>query len=310
MKTIVLGNGYIGSGFAEYGNFPVIGKDQFEYTGYNFNELIPLIADYDVIINCIGFTDTKASELKENGRVLLHVNSNLVGELSKYCNENNKKFVHISTGDLYGNSFTEYRIGTDKATLVKTEWEKNVETCADLDIGTEYRFSKVLGERMCNLENDLVIRIRLPFDGRNHPKNLMCKVVKFTNFYMFQTSLTYVPDMVKATIALVNAKQSGIFNVTQNETASILFLMRNVLQYPRLQHIDIHDKTHPNIIAEKNTIHVHNDINIEKLLNFYTPMPLEAAWIISHETLLASTAIRATIQDENEIITKEAPDSI
>lgn len=310
MKTIVLGNGYIGSGFAEYGNFPVIGKDQFEYTGYNFDKLIPLIEDYDVIINCIGFTDTKASELKENGRMLLHVNSHLVGELSRYCNENNKKFVHISTGDLYGNSFTEYRIDTEKATLLKTEWEKNVETCADLDIGTEYRFSKVLGERMCNLEKDLILRIRLPFDGRDHPKNLMNKVIKFTNFYIFQTSLTYVPDLVKATIALLEANQSGIFNVTQNETASLLFLMRNVLQYPRLQHIDIHDKNHPNIIAEKNTIHVHNDINIEKLLKFYKPIPLEAAWIISHETLLASTAIPATILDEHEIETPETPESL
>jgi nucleoside-diphosphate-sugar epimerase len=260
MKKCVLGNGYIGSAYAENG-FDCINKKQFEYLKDDFSKLEELLEPYDVVINCIGITDTKWSEVRENFPIVWDVNAIFIRAVSAYCHKTNKKFIHISTGDLYGTNY---------------QYDKNTEERVDLDTGTNYRFSKLGGEKFCH-PNDLILRIRLPFDARNHPKNLLVKAQKYTKFYRWLTVFTYVPDLMTATDILINRDEKGIFNIVQNEGTNILS-MQKFVNANNVAHIDFHDKHDPNLLDNIDNVHVHNDINIMKLYKMFKPEKTADAW--------------------------------
>lgn len=267
MKKCVLSDGYIGSAYREAG-YDCINREQYDCLRDSFEKLEALLQDYDVVINCIAVTDTKWSEQKENFRTVWNVNADFVDKLSLYCNKTNKKFIHISTGDLYGTNF---------------EWEKNIESRPDLDVATTYRFSKFAAEKFCS-ENDLILRIRLPFDERNHPKNLLVKAQKYTKFYRWLNTFTYVPDLMKATQILLEKDQKGIFNIVQHEGINIFSLQKNI-DAENVRGIDFHDKNDPNLLGSKDIVHVHNDINVAKLQEFMkTEKPVDA-WVKSWDIL-------------------------
>ena len=171
-----------------------------------------------------------------------------------------KQFIHLSTGDLYGNNH---------------DINRNVETSTDIDVGTTYRLSKYVAEKFCN-PNDLILRIRLPFDGRPHPKNLLVKIPKFTKVCCFVNDFTYVPDLVEATRILVEAKQCGIFNVIGHESVSVLSLLKNVLQLPQFQYDD-DAPYNPLIISENNNLHMNNVSSDDKLRIFFKQTTLADA---------------------------------
>jgi len=205
MRIVVLGNGYIGSAF----DYNKITREQFDVIKDSITKLYVLLQPYDVIINTIGITDTIWTEKQENLKTTLLVNSYFVGHLSEFCEKYDKKLIHISTGDLYGNNFN---------------WSQNTEDSNNLDYNTNYRLSKGLAEKLCN-PNDTILRIRLPFDNRKHPKNLLYKSRNFTKFYQFQNCYTYVPDLVSYIKSFIIPNDlRGIYNICQNETASLLYL--------------------------------------------------------------------------------------
>ena len=103
---------------------------------------------------------------------------------------------------------------------------------------------------------------------------------------MFTNDFTYVPDLICATEKLLEANQSGIFNVTSWEDSSILNILQEVLHLPQFQNYDAHNENDPNIIFELSPVHVHNFSNIDKLLQFYQPTHLHMAFINSYNALL------------------------
>lgn len=276
MKYAILGEGYIGEAFVLGSTgWKWIKKNDFYFNGENFHELTQQIKNCEIVINCLGWTNTTTSEYPENFWKVWNINAEFVKLLSKYCHETNKKLVHISTGDLYGNIF---------------DLNVNVETSTRIDVGTTYRFTKYAGERFCH-ENDLILRIRLPFDGRPHPKNLLCKIPKFTKFYSFSNDYTYVPDLVNGALALVEQKQKGIFNVVSHEDGCTIFLLRNILQLSPFTNFEYdlhHNPESPNFINELSNFHIHNIANDDKFRSWYPQTPLEESikksWKQLHST--------------------------
>lgn len=268
-ETIILGQGYVANAYALAG-YQILDKSKFYY-GSSIDNLITLIKDKKVVINCIAKTDTVWTEFKENFRDLWLTNVNLVRELSDYCAHTGKKFVHISTTDLYGNEH---------------DWNKNVESRRDLDLNTDYRFSKYASERVCS-PADLILRIRLPFDDQLHPKNLLVKLTKFKRFYHLATDVTYLPDLINATEILVDNNQQGIFNVVSQTDTSMLYIARNLLELPITKELDPHNP-HPDIMTEFCTKNVHNVASVDKLLEFYTPQELDSTIINCFNKLLTN----------------------
>ena len=100
MKVLVLGYGLLGSEIVKQTNWDYISrkKDGFDITKNDFN-----FYGYDVIINCIAFTNTYSNDKESNW----NVNYKAVADLVDYCNNQNIKLVHISTDYVYTNSNSE-----------------------------------------------------------------------------------------------------------------------------------------------------------------------------------------------------------
>lgn len=267
-NTIILGNGYVSSAYQKRGYW-ALPNSEFYYNGHNFETLIPHLIPFDNIVNCVAKADTNWTEDPANFGELWRTNVEFVKHLSEYCEYTKKKFVHISTTDLYGNLH---------------DVDINVETRRDLDLNTDYRFSKFASERVCNAQ-DLILRIRLPFDDQLNTRNLLVKLTKFRKFFHLSTDVTYLPDLVSATEILVKEKQQGIFNIVSEDSTSMLYIARNLLELPAAKTLDPHYPDE-NIVLDFDQKHVNNIASIGKLLKFYKPVELESTIINCYNTLL------------------------
>jgi len=241
-KTVVLGKGFLGKKF-EMRGYEVWGKKQFiimrPYTDQ------PLLDEYDVIINCIAKSNTRWCEKKENFESALWSNGIVPRILSDYCATHGKRFVHISTGCLYGDGTLPY---TEKDEIV-----------AHLN----YTVTKWVGERGCN-EQDLILRPRLLFGDFADRNNLLCKLPKFDKYVVARNSYTSVDVIVNSVEALLRHEQSGIFNVACDGFATVAEIAHWIgLKGERISAREL---------REQENLHlVNNMMDISKLWKFYQP---------------------------------------
>jgi dTDP-4-dehydrorhamnose reductase len=190
-KIVILGDGQLGSMIRQITNWECISrkKDGFDVNN-NFLCFDDYLEGYDVIVNCIGFTDTYSKEKEPHW----NINYKFVVGLTDFCNENEKKLVHISTDYLYSNS----KSGAS---------EEDVPVhCANW-----YGYTKLLGDGyvQIRLNNYLIIRCSFKPNPFPYDKALVCQVGNF--------DWTYV--IAKSICNLIDKNAVGIYNVgTQPKT--------------------------------------------------------------------------------------------
>ena len=257
-KILVLGKGFLGQAFEKKG-YEVGGKDKFsldnELGEYETNQQLHRLRvwEYDVIINCIGKSNTRWCEQPENWEETFNANAEIPRILSNYFGMTGKKFVHISTGCFY-----------DKNDAPKREDD-------NLAIATHcnYTLSKLVGEHFCNPEKDLIVRPRLYCGDFGDKNNLLCKLSKFERHLTEQNSYTSVHVIVDAVSALLDAEQSGIFNVACDRSASVKDLAE-WCGLPSRETISAEE-----LRQQQGIYLVNNIMDISKLQKFYQPPKLK-----------------------------------
>lgn len=262
-KILVLGRGYLGTEFERHG-IETWGKDKFQIQfsdkailGYQLEEL----KNYDVVVNCIGKSNTRWCEEDENFSEALFVNGYLPGIISDFCKENNIRFVQVSTGCLYDNVE-----------------EPNTES-AFKGAHCNYTITKWIGELQCN-KQDLIVRPRLYFSDVEDRNNLLCKLPKFNTYTGDKLdSFSCTSTIVGAVKALTTAEQSGIFNVAQIGSATIA----RIAHWCGLPIKGVHTA---NQLREKEDLYlVNNVMDVSKLLKFYQPTDIKTAVKLSYAEL-------------------------
>jgi dTDP-4-dehydrorhamnose reductase len=188
-KVLVLGDGLLGSEIVKQTGWDYISRKnhrfdiraiESSYDSFGLNR-------YNVIINCIAYTDTYST----NKELHLDINYKSVINLSNYCNRNDIKLVHISTDYIYANSIS-----------------KASEEDVPVHINTWYGYSKLLGDAYVQLnKKNLVIRTShkpYPFPYQKAWAN------QFTNG-------DYVNVIAALIIKLVQLDLNGIYNVGTEE---------------------------------------------------------------------------------------------
>ena len=259
MKIAIIGDGYIGQAFKDIGTIISYGESEQLTFGYSdFSKL----DEYNIIINTVDISDSNIS----NYELLWRINVQLSHDLSAYCWQNDKKFVQISTADLYGNYF---------------KWDKDVETATTLDVGTDYRFTKLAAEKFCH-PKDLIIRIRNAFDANPHPDNAIIKGYMADRMYAWSDTWSYLPDVVKAVKLLLEQEQTGIYNIVNFEASSLFYCLKTAIGIPFFKSIDpIKEDLENFLMKEFDNVRIHNDTNGSKIKELYTMTPLDAAMILS-----------------------------
>jgi len=161
----------------------------------------------DVVINAAGKTGVPNVDWCEDHK-LETIRSNVTGPLVllEECQKRGIYWAHLSSGCIYegdnqGRGFTE-------------EDEPNF-------VGSFYSRTKAWSERTLREFTDrkedrggiLILRLRMPFDGSTHPRNLLMKLARYHHVLDVANSITYLPDFLSAAEKLIAERATGIFNV-------------------------------------------------------------------------------------------------
>lgn len=181
MKVLVLGDGLLGSEIIKQTNWDHISrkKDGFDITKDEFN-----FYGYDVIVNCIAFTNTYSNDKESNW----NINYKAVADLVGYCNNYNIKLVHISTDYVYTNSVSN--ASEEDIPIHGNNW---------------YSYTKLLADAFIELKSHDYLILREshkpnPFPYDNAWINLI------GNF-------DYVNKIAEIIINLIKLEENGIINV-------------------------------------------------------------------------------------------------
>lgn len=184
MKCIVLGDGLLGSQIISQTGWDYISRKKNSVLAEDFINWSYLIDDYDIVINCIGFTKTY-----ENNRVdSWNLNVVFVDQLIDYCNHTDKKLVHISTDYLYAGS-------------VPNATEDDV----PIPVNTWYGYSKLVGDALVQLKSKKYLMCRL-----SHKPNPFPYQSAWSDIHTNCDSADVIADLV---IKLVNLNSDGVYNV-------------------------------------------------------------------------------------------------
>lgn len=184
MKVVVLGDGLLGKEIVTQTGWDYYSRKKDQIDADNPNELFHLIQDYDVVINCIAFTDTYSTDRIKSWSI----NYEFVDKLITFTNEQNKKLVHISTDYIYSNSVTEA-----------------TEEDVPVHLGTWYGYTKLLGDALVQLRSKNHLICRLSHKPYPFPYDKAWTDIK--------TNGDYVTVIAKLVIKLIKSDSMGVYNV-------------------------------------------------------------------------------------------------
>jgi nucleoside-diphosphate-sugar epimerase len=204
MKPIILGNGLLGTEFQKQTSWDILSRKKNQIEATDINKWLNLLNPYNTIINCIANTDTYSNVKK------LHwdVNYKFVSELVDYCNEYDKKLIHISTDYVYANSLgipTEEDIPVHQATY--------------------YAYTKLLADGYIELKSKNYLILR----GTHKPTPFPYKGAWINQFGNFD----YVDVIASMMIKLIKKDICGVFNIgTELKSMYSLALKTNLQVNP------------------------------------------------------------------------------
>lgn len=198
-KTIlIIGNGFIANSL----EFDVNSFLKLKLNGklpISIKKISKILNSYekiDVIINCAGKTGNPNIDSLESQKTETYLtNTVLPLFLAQYCEERNIQLIHISSGcyfKSYEKDFTETDIAIPPSFYGKTK------LASDL----------ILTE----LPNVCTLRIRMPISEEPDPRNLITKVLRYTQVIDSPNSVTFVEDLSSCINWVIQNKKSGLYN--------------------------------------------------------------------------------------------------
>lgn len=184
MNCLVLGDGLLGSEIINQTKWCFISRKNNSIDAKDFKDWSNLLDEFDTIINCIAFTKTYENNKKDNW----NINIVFVNELIDYCNQNNKKLVHISTDYVYAGS-------------IPNATEDDV----PIPVNTWYGYSKLVGDAIVQLRSNDYLICRL-----SHKPNPFPYETAWSDIHTNCDSVDIISNLV---INLIEKKCIGVYNV-------------------------------------------------------------------------------------------------
>jgi nucleoside-diphosphate-sugar epimerase len=184
VKYAILGDGLLGAELHRQTKWDILSRSKDGIDITHEESWAELLFPYDVIINCIAYTNTY-DEVKD-----LHwrVNYQAVAALVDYCNKYEKKLVHISTDYVYANS-------------------KNYCTEEGIPIHSDnwYSYTKLLADAYIELRSHRYLILR----GTHKPTPFPYEKAWVDQVGMFD----YVDKITTLYINLIENNAEGLYNV-------------------------------------------------------------------------------------------------
>jgi dTDP-4-dehydrorhamnose reductase len=184
MRVVVLGDGLLGSEIVKQTGWDYISrkKDNIDFT--KVESWSELLLPYDVIVNCIAHTKT----YDPNKELHWDINYKAVSILVEYCNNHNKKLVHISTDYVYTNSVN--KASENNVPIHGNNW---------------YSYTKLLADAYIELKSKNYLICR----ETHKPKPFPYEIAWADQIGNFD----YVDKISSLIIKLIESNSEGIYNV-------------------------------------------------------------------------------------------------
>lgn len=192
----LIGHGYIGQAIWETLEI----QSYLPSTWISHRESIP--SNTQVIINAAGYTGSPNVDACEQNKIET-LNGNVVFPLQLEQQNPNTPIVHITSGCVY----TGYISGG---------WTESHTPNFDFANGSWYSGTKALAETLLQpyMNKSYLLRIRMPFAGARHSKNLLTKLENYKKLINFENSLSYVPDVARfAVFCATHQPAPGMYNL-------------------------------------------------------------------------------------------------
>ncbi len=155
----------------------------------------------DVVINCAGKTGRPNVDWCEDHKFeTLSVNVTGALVLLQECAARHIRLVHYGSGCIYA--------GDNQGRGWKEDDPPNF-------YGSFYSRTKAWSDQMLREFPDdvLNLRLRMPFDGSDHPRNLIMKLSQYRRVLDEPNSITSIPELINVTAELLARGITGTFNV-------------------------------------------------------------------------------------------------
>lgn len=190
MTVLVLGDGILATELVKQTGWRFISRKKNKIDFTQPGSYSSLIKGYDVIVNCIAYTDTYSIDKQKHW----DTNYEGVADLVKLCNLNRSKLVQISTDHVYANSESEAS-----------------EDSIPQPVPTWYGYTKMLGDAHVQLAADNYLICR-----ESHKPYPFPYKQAWSNQH---TNGDYVPVIADLIIQLINKDAKGVYNVgTETKT--------------------------------------------------------------------------------------------
>jgi 3,5-epimerase/4-reductase len=225
----------------------------------NQEDIVAFIDEYkpDVIINCCGFTGRPNIDLCEQEKSKTYTaNVILPLMLATECERRNIRLIHIGSGCInYGPSPNYYITRTvgenpffeEILEKVDTGWKESDNPVAQ----SFYSKSKLCCDQMIgSMPCTTVLRIRMPISDRDHPRNLLNKIISYKKVVEEPNSITFLGDLANAVKFAVENDTSGIYNITNTKPLTHSILLEEYKKYfPEHQYEKITTKELSKIVS-------------------------------------------------------------
>jgi dTDP-4-dehydrorhamnose reductase len=199
------GRGYLGGHFLTI--YPDAVTPEVDLTDHREVTKILDVARPAVVINCVGQTGRPNVDwCEEHQRETLRSNVLVPLVLLEACAEREIYWVHLSTGCIY-------------------EGDRGGEGYSEEDspnfFGSFYARTKGWADQMLkefaadshHPGGILQLRLRMPFDGKPHERNLITKLTKYRRVLDVPNSLTSLSDFLVVAKCLIERRVRGTYNV-------------------------------------------------------------------------------------------------
>ncbi len=214
----------------------------------------------DIIINATGITgkpNVDWCEDQPGETYSVNVGGSL--NVAQVAHKNNLYMVQLCSGCIYD--------GTPEGGFKETD-EPNY-------FGSMYSRTRVMSEAaLMEFPNVLQLRVRIPLMGKPHRKNLIDKLTMYPKMINKLNSCTVMEDFIPATIQMIKARETGVFNMTNMgamDHKSIMTLYKEIVD-PDFE-INLMDKEEGDKLCERRSNTVLNTDKREE--KGYHMRPLE-----------------------------------
>jgi dTDP-4-dehydrorhamnose reductase len=229
LKILILGDGLMGSYLFKTLQCDILSRKINNFNVDLLNEYS--FIDYDIVINCIAYTNTYEDNREENWKI----NYKFVHDLILKCNNENTKLVHLSTHYIYCNSPIEKRSEND----------------IPAPINTWYGHTKMLGDSLIQLLSYDFLLIRCMHKPKPFPYETAWND-QYGNF-------DYVDIIGNQIINLINNKYSGIYNIGTN--------LKNMYELAKLTNENVNEITSPSHVPKNVQVNITKYENINSDTN-------------------------------------------